>query len=224
MFKNSIMFFSDGVKVDDIRKLINDYDKAIKEKDKNKIYGLQGKIIQIMKKRINSRYLKVVKECIKLNDDNFGFMIMSINCILIELYYQLENGVDETSDFNGQTRIEDAFRHVLPKLHEDFSTETGTQFYEDIRCKLIHQAQTNTNVAISFGTPDMIYPYDQEEYTVYNPELFFNQIMALYNTLFNRALHENNVTLKNNITEKVRHIAYKNLKNKSLNSFVEGKV
>ncbi|MGK0604264.1 hypothetical protein [Enterococcus gilvus] len=212
MFKNSIMFFSDGIEVDKIRSLIIDYDKAIKEKDKNEIYNLEGRIVMAMKKRINSRYLKVVKECIKLKNDNFGFMIMSINCILIELYYQLENGIDETNDLNDQTRIGDAFRNVLPKLNEEFTMETGTQFYEDIRCKLIHQAQTNANVSISFETPKMIYPYEQGGYTVYNPELFFNQIEALYNNIFDSALNENNKMLKNNIITKVRLTAYKKLK------------
>lgn len=210
MFKNSIMFFSDKIEVDEIRSLINYYDKAIKKKDKNEIYGLQGKIIMSMKNRIDSRYLKVVEKCIKLKNDNFGFMVMSINCILIELYYQLEKGIDETKDFSDWSRIEDAFRYVLPKLHKEFTAETGRQFYEDVRCKLIHQAQTNVNVAISFETPFMIYCYEQEGYTVYNPELFFNEIKALYNKLFNSALNDNDEMLKNNIITKVRHIAYKN--------------
>ncbi|MDT2513985.1 hypothetical protein ABQD97_05045 [Enterococcus avium] len=210
MFKNSVMFFNDKIEVDEIRSLIIYYDKAINEKDKNKIYGLQGKIIKAMKKRIDSRYIKVVEECLKLRNDNFGFMIMSINCILIELYYQLENGIDETNDFSDQTRIEDAFRYAIPKLHVEFTMETGSQFYEDIRCKLIHQAQTNVNVAISFETPTMIYPYKQGGYTVYNPELFFNHIKALYDNLFNSALNGNNEMLKNNIITKVRLIAYKN--------------
>lgn len=209
MFKNSIMFFSDKTKVDDVRTLINDYDKAIKKNDKNKSYGLQGKIIKAMKNRVNSRYLETVKKCIESNNDNFGFMVMSVNCILIELYYQLENGIDETNDYGSETKIEDAFRYVIPKLHEDFTNETGTQFYEEIRCKLIHQAQTNTNVAISFETPNMIYPYEEGGYTVYNPKLFFNQIETLYSNLFNNALNDSNEILRKNIVEKVRCIAYK---------------
>lgn len=209
MFKNSIMFFSDKTEIDKIRSLIRGYDKAKAEKDECEISDLQGKIIKAMKNRIDSRYLNVVEVCIKLKNDNFGFMIMSINCILIELYYQLVKGIDETSDFSDQSRIEDAFRYVLPELDEEFDVETGTQFYEDIRCKLIHQAQTNANVAISFQTPTMIYPYKQEDYTIYNPNLFFNRIRELYDDLFNEALIGDNESLKTNIITKVRHIAYK---------------
>lgn len=208
MFKNTIMYFNDKIEASEVIELIVKYDNAVKVQDKDQMYGLEGKLIKIMKSRVQSRYLTVVKECIKKDDDNWGFMIMSINCILIELYYQLENGLNKTNDKKG-TIIKNAFEQVVPKLDKDFTTEIGGQFYLDIRCKLIHQAQTNSNVALSLETPEMIYPFEKENYTVYNPKLFFNKINDLYVDLFDRSLNENDVSLKENIIEKVRYIAYK---------------
>ncbi|EGO5016465.1 hypothetical protein ACJX4N_002505 [Enterococcus faecalis] len=207
MFKNSIMYFSDKKEVEEVRNLLKEYNQAVKNEDKNNAYGLEGKIITSMKERIQSRYLMVVKKCLEMRDDNWGFTIMSINCILIELYYQLDNGVDDSRDFN-EGNVEDAFRQTIPRLAEEFNQETGSQFYKDIRCKLIHQAQTNTNVAISLETPEMIYPYEPE-YTIYNPQRFFEEITKLYDELFDKALIENNEMIKRNIINKVRCIAYK---------------
>ncbi|MGX7023441.1 hypothetical protein [Vagococcus hydrophili] len=209
MFKNSLMYFNEKTKVDEVKLLLQTYDQLDKEKDKNEIYGLEGKLITIMKERIYSRYLRVAKECLKLRNDNFGFMLMSVNCILIELFYQLENGIDKTNDHVSNNKIEDAFKVVIPKLNSDFNKKTGLSFYKDVRCKLIHQAQTNKNVALSNETPTMIYPYKAGGYTVYNPELFFYQIEKIYKELFDEALNQNNKLLKCNIIEKVRNIAFK---------------
>lgn len=186
MLSNSLLYFSD---------------------DEEK-YNLEIKIINCMKSRVNTRYINVITPFVESTNNNYGFLIMSINCILIELFYQLKHGLNRTDSMKKAT-IKDAFREVIPELDNSFYKKTGEQFYTEIRCKLIHQAQTESNVALSMTTTSLITTTEHEGYTVYNPILFFNDIVLLYSTIFDPYEYENNSLLRRNIVNKVKQIAFK---------------
>lgn len=67
---------------------------------------------------------------------------MGINCILVELYFELINGYDESSDDGNH--IVDAYKTVLPQLDSEMSTADAQKFYKGIRCGIIHQGQSRT--------------------------------------------------------------------------------
>lgn len=62
---------------------------------------------------------------------------MGINCILIELYFEMLNGLD-TSNQNGYN-VKDAYTTILPLLDNRITNEMATIFYRDVRYKIIHQ-------------------------------------------------------------------------------------
>ncbi|WP_320996363.1 hypothetical protein [Enterocloster bolteae] len=95
-----------------------------------------------MRLRVMSNYIKPINTFIRTtktfeNRENFGFVVMGINCILVELYFELINGYDESSDDGNH--IVDAYKTVLPQLDSEISTANAQKFYKGIRCGIIHQ-------------------------------------------------------------------------------------
>ncbi len=89
-----------------------------------------------------SNYIKPINTFIRTtktfeNRENFGFVVMGINCILVELYFELINGYDESSDDGNH--IVGAYKTVSPQLDSVISTAYAQKFYEGIRCGIIHQ-------------------------------------------------------------------------------------
>lgn len=96
--------------------------------------------IDIFKDRIQGRYLNVIDRII---DDHYlmvdGFSIMAINCLLIETLLQFKNGWDETRRGNAHEYskfLNDEFPNIFPTM------PLARKFYSDIRCGILHSAQT----------------------------------------------------------------------------------
>lgn len=99
--------------------------------------------IEIIKDRFNSRFLEQLN---KLDSDrNSGFVIMAIDCLLIETLMQFYLGIESTeSIYKGEHWK--SFRDFF-KNSSQFQTEFKTNkicklFYQHFRCGLLHQAQT----------------------------------------------------------------------------------
>ncbi|MFR3753110.1 MAG: hypothetical protein ACLTW9_14005 [Enterocloster sp.] len=91
-----------------------------------------------------SNYIKPINTFIRTtktfeNRENFGFVVMGINCILAELYFfELINGYDESSDDGNH--IVDAYETVFATIRvSEISTADAQKFYKGIRCGIIHQ-------------------------------------------------------------------------------------
>lgn len=99
-----------------------------------------SKAISIFEDRIKGRYLDVIDRIIddrRLMID--GFSIMALNCLLIETLLQFKNGWDETQNSNSY--------HYSEFLMEEFpqtfiNINLARKFYRDIRCGILHSAQT----------------------------------------------------------------------------------
>jgi hypothetical protein len=74
-----------------------------------------------------------------LKDDYSGFVVLSIDCLLVETIHQFIEGVTD-----GQGKSKKLSKKFLkgPQFQPDFDTdETRLDFYSDIRCGLLHQAE-----------------------------------------------------------------------------------
>ncbi|EKT4520739.1 hypothetical protein FPG87_12690 [Flavobacterium psychrophilum] len=115
------------------------------------------KAILIIKDRFDSRFFKQIEY---LENDNFsGFVIMSIDCLLIETIMQFYLGVDNT-EINYKGKQWRAFKDFF-KQSEHFNKEFKTNeickiFYQQIRCGLLHQAQTKEKSLIKKDRPNLI--------------------------------------------------------------------
>ena len=91
----------------------------------------------IVHDRLHGRFLKFADMCLK--EDSSGFVVLSIDCLLVETLQQFIEG--ETRDWSDSER---SFKRFLagPRFATSFiPPQTRRRFYLDIRCGLLHQAE-----------------------------------------------------------------------------------
>lgn len=102
--------------------------------------------VQILKKRIESRYIEPVDLLIKYeehlpaNKRKFGFTILAIDLLLMETIQAFKEGLSDTIGKSKET-----FKNFLrdsnyfsPYFKND---EQRTKFYKEFRCAILHQAE-----------------------------------------------------------------------------------
>lgn len=119
--------------------------------------------------RINTRYLKPIEVIEKYSDiEGEGFAISAIICSLIEaletfrigkVYKRASKGnpLDETKEyFKSQPIFEDFLKNREP-FKEHFAVDgLATDFYENVRCALLHEAATRNGWKIQINTTSLV--------------------------------------------------------------------
>ena len=109
--------------------------------------------IVFFRERIEGRYLKPIRQ---LNKDPFknGFASMALCCLLIDTFYQFEHGVMKTRE------NKDCYTSFLwNNLRDIFDTKKRAErFYKDIRCGILHSAQTYNGSRLSCDQREIIIP------------------------------------------------------------------
>ena len=101
--------------------------------------------VVILRDRIYGRYFNQID---MLSDDinANGFTIMALNCLLIETLYQFKEGQDKTPSRQNKKAYSDFLMQEFP----DFNTkDIAESFYTDIRCGILHSAQTKNESRLS---------------------------------------------------------------------------
>ncbi|WP_316807371.1 hypothetical protein [Pedobacter agri] len=113
--------------------------------------------ISIIKDRFNSRFFDQINN-VKI-DPFSGFIVMSIDCLLIETLMQFYLGVDDT-EFNYKGVQWKAFRDFFKNsiyFKSEFKTNSICKtFYTQFRCGLLHQAQTKKKSLIKINQPKLL--------------------------------------------------------------------
>ncbi|HNW90066.1 MAG TPA: hypothetical protein PKN48_10410 [Bacteroidales bacterium] len=119
--------------------------------------------ISIIDDRFNSRFFNYI-DLIK-NDEFSGFLVMSIDCLLIETLMQFYFGVQNTEikyRHNHWKAFRDFFKNS-ENFNKDFKTNNICKtFYVHFRCGLLHQAQTKQKSLIKKDQPNFLTFIDQE--------------------------------------------------------------
>ncbi|HIF9496028.1 TPA: hypothetical protein ACX6SJ_000430 [Photobacterium damselae] len=94
----------------------------------------KAQIITVLRHRYSERYFEPFKK----NKSKHGFSMMAVSCLVIESLISLKHGWKKTTK-SGKVIFEEFFStsHHLT----DF-TGLGADFYEHIRCGILHQAET----------------------------------------------------------------------------------
>ena len=113
--------------------------------------------ITIINDRFDSRFFNQLD---KIKDDEFsGFVIMSVDCLLIETLMQFYLGVDSTeTNYSGDhwKAYKDFFKQSN-HFKTDFKTNNICKiFYQQFRCGLLHQAQTKQKSLIKIYQSDFL--------------------------------------------------------------------
>jgi len=90
----------------------------------------------IVRDRLEGRFLNFADMC--LDKPYSGFVVLSIDCLLAETIQQFIEGRKHSNDISSQV-----FRRFLERseFQPAFTEDAREDFYNDIRCGLLHQAE-----------------------------------------------------------------------------------
>lgn len=190
MFKNNRMLFCKNFSITDATTLLNNFRNAPKN-EQNPIYQ---SICNKMKQHVYDNYINPISKFIKATQQDtdrelYGFMIMGVNCILIEFYFELIHGLDTSNSYGHKTI--DAYIEILALLDKSINEDLSLAkiFYKGIRCGILHQGHTKQNTAITFELETII--QSNGGYYLCNPQTLFNKMKILYDQLFNKLANTN---------------------------------
>lgn len=180
MFDSNKTWFCKGLKTEDAKQIGEDLNSAINNNNHAEATRLFDMVKKHMKKRINENYFspieRVNSSLSKLDiPENTAFITMGINCILIELFFEIKNGLDSSSDSGA---VGNAYKEILPLLDSTISKTSAIKFYKGIRCGILHQGQTKNNTALTYQL-EIVFGQN-EPYYLSNPQTVFIKLKKLY--------------------------------------------
>jgi len=112
--------------------------------------------ISIFEQRIRGRFLDVVAFLVAEDekrapaDRNFGFAILSIDCLVVETLEAFRQGLTDTRRKSEQLCT--TFLSQRPSFRSYFAGDMATRFYREFRCGIVHNAQVfGTGLVWSVG-------------------------------------------------------------------------
>lgn len=106
--------------------------------------------VEIFENRFNGRYFSVI-DLLERHLLDYGFAIMTLNCLLIEALMQFREGYPETPR---DANIKE-YKNFLVK-HLGFNENSAKRFYKEIRCGLLHSAETKNGSFFKIKNSKMI--------------------------------------------------------------------
>ena len=169
--------------------------------------------VKIFLDRINGRFLAPV-DAIRNHIDwriaEFaGFVIIAMDCLLIETLVQFRTGQDETTGDHAKA-FWDFFKES-DFFKQDFDTERKARvFYGHFRCGILHQAQTKKSSLVRYGRErmvDLAVAGDIEKGLIIDRELFHNALVDEINSYAQRLLLPQNKDLRKQFVRKMNLIS-----------------
>ena len=105
--------------------------------------------IEIMRGRIEGRYLDPMGTLIQADVNKNGFAAMALCCLLIETLLQFREGYPQTPDRQNRRCYSNFLQTQLGHV---FNQEMANRFYNDIRCGVLHSAQTKNGSCLTFNS------------------------------------------------------------------------
>ena len=180
MFDSNITWFCSDLKTEAAKQIGIELEEAIKSNNHKEATRLFKKVKKYMKKRVNENYFspmeRIYQVLSKLDvPENTAFIHMGVNCILIELYYEIVNGYDESREGG---KVSDAYKSVIPMLSSNISEYEAIIFYNGIRCGIIHQGQTKDDTALTYQH-EVVFEKNGDYY-LSNPKKVYDEVKRIY--------------------------------------------
>jgi hypothetical protein len=155
----------------------------------------------IVRDRLHGRFLKFADAC--LPDVSSGFVVLSIDCLLVETLQQFIEG--ETRDWSDSER---SFKRFLagPRFATSFiPPQTRRRFYLDIRCGLLHQAEAKKKWLVRRKQPGVLRLVGPDEYII-DVELFHAAVKGSLDDYLAEILKPERADLREKLWTKMDHI------------------
>lgn len=161
------------------------------------------KAVDIFADRIDGRFLKVVA---MIKDYEYaGFAVMALDCLLIETLQQFREGKAETP----RRKSEEYFVRFLTNtpFGDSFTKESAIVFYKQIRCGILHQAETkkSSKVLIRQDTP-LVEPTADGRGLIINRALFHRKLVRVFEQYESSLRDPAQAELRSNLRKKMDHI------------------
>jgi len=162
------------------------------------------KAVDIFRDRMETRFLNFVRRIEKYQ--YAGFVVLAIDCLLIETLQQFFYGRGETpSGRNAKFFVNFLTRTSFSKY---FDEDKATRFYHCIRCGILHQSEVKgkSKVLIRKTVPMVQLPIEGEGLIV-NRRLFHMELLNVYEAYIADILKggSENQTLRANFRKKMDH-------------------
>jgi hypothetical protein len=157
------------------------------------------KAVEIVRDRLNGRFLRFASDCLKKLDS--GFVVLAIDCLLAETLQQFREGI---TDGNGQSKK--MITQFLEGMHfqPDFDANARKEFYVDIRCGLLHQAEAKSMWLIRRKQPSLL--QKRGEGYIIDVEKFHAALRASFDDYLKAITELGNDPLRSNLWKKMNHI------------------
>lgn len=161
------------------------------------------KAIEIFIDRIDGRFLRYIRQ-IEFNK-YAGFVVMALDCLLIETLQQFYAGVQDTPIKKGR----DYFITFLTRgtFGHFFTQDLANKFYRDIRNGILHQAEIKGSSKISIRTDSPLVNYTSDKKgIIVNRKLFHQDLLLEFEDYVSRLRDQGEKELRNNFRRKMDYI------------------
>lgn len=129
---------------------IDDVENLITRKDDT----AKAVLADFIRHRLIDRYVTPLEHV--PTDYRSGFLTMAASCLMIETFQCFRDGIENT---RGKGKGKAAFKRFFSTYQAKFLGINGEEFYDKIRCGILHQAQTQGHYRIVqtgpiFDAPD----------------------------------------------------------------------
>ena len=158
------------------------------------------KAIEIFTDRMDGRFLNQIRALLSDVSAN-GFAIMALDCLLIETFLQFEIGKSQTPQFNSEQYSAFLMR-AFPSAFKNINA--AKRFYIDIRCGILHSAQTNGHSRLTSDESYIIY-YDGDLLSV-SVTKFSLLLVSYFEAYKSKLMDSNETNLRNNFLKKMASV------------------
>lgn len=108
--------------------------------------------VAIFRDRIEGRFIRYADDLVK--DEHSGFVVLAIDCLVVEALEQFIKGETETPYKKGESYFVNLLTgDYFPR---GFDEDTARRFYQEIRCGLLHQAETKGMTLVRRGRENLV--------------------------------------------------------------------
>ena len=159
------------------------------------------KAVDIVKDRLDGRFLRFANNC--LLDEYSGFVVLAIDCLLAETIQQFIDGIPDGDKQSGPL-----FRKFLqgPRFQPEFDEQARKDFYKDIRCGLLHQAEAKRMWLIRRQRTTLLEKSADGNGYILDVEHFHTRLRETLNDYLTSLCEPGNADLRSKLWIKMNHI------------------
>lgn len=166
-----------------------------------------NKAIEMMRDRIIGRFLNPMDVLIKSDVNRNGFAAMALCSLLIETLYQFREGKASTPKNNDVHYA----NFLKTQMGDIFTPQFAKRFYSDIRCAILHSAQTKKGSCLTFDTDYVVKVIGSGENSVFmvNVPKMFDAVVQYFDGYCMDLKNVSNIELRENFIKKMNDITKK---------------